>query len=215
MHTFTENNCRHIIDMGNQHTQEKEQVFVSLLKVLQETGTVAPEDYSLLLEAFSIRTAKAGEILLLSGKKAKELFFIAAGILKITSINEKGNHVTQFFLKEKQFCTILSSLNNNTQAEESIVCACDCKLLVISKRQLLALYHQRPYFETLIKTITTQTLLIKIQTRNAYMGEDASTRYKKFISRQPDIALRVPLADIASYLGITQQSLSRIRRHLR
>jgi CRP-like cAMP-binding protein len=47
------------------------------------------------------------------------------------------------------------------------------------------------------------------------MGEDALTRYKKFLSRQPDIALRVQLADVASYLGITQQSLSRIRRNIR
>lgn len=142
-------------------------------------------------------------------------FFIANGILKITSINEKGNHVTQFFLKENQFCSILSSLNDNTPAEESIICACDCELLVITKSKLLSLYKQLPYFEVSIKQLTTQTLLSKIQTRNAYMGEDALTRYKKFISRQPDIALRVPLVDIASYLGITQQSLSRIRRNIR
>ena len=55
----------------------------------------------------------------------------------------------------------------------------------------------------------------KIATRNAYMGEDATTRYLKFIQRQPEIALRVPLSDVASYLGITQQSLSRIRRNIR
>lgn len=144
----------------------------------------------------------------------RSFFSIVSGILKITSINEKGNHVTQFFLKENQFCSILSSLNGNTPAEESIVTACECQLLVISKARLLLLYKQLPYFETLLKHITTQTLLSKIQTRNAYMGEDALTRYKKFIDRQPDIALRVPLVDVASYLGITPQSLSRIRRNV-
>jgi CRP/FNR family transcriptional regulator, anaerobic regulatory protein len=47
------------------------------------------------------------------------------------------------------------------------------------------------------------------------MGEEAAVRYQRFISMQPDLALRVSLTDIASYLGITPQSLSRIRRKIR
>jgi len=201
--------------MGKQDIQDKQMLFASLLNVLQTIGPIPETDHPIIRDAFVARKVKANEILLLSGNIARELFFIVSGILKITSINEKGNHVTQFFLKENQFCSILSSLNGNTPAEESIICACDCELLVIKKSKLLSLYKQLPYFELLLKHITTQTLLSKIQTRNAYMGEDALTRYKKFISRQPDIALRVPLVDVASYLGVTQQSLSRIRRNIR
>jgi CRP-like cAMP-binding protein len=55
----------------------------------------------------------------------------------------------------------------------------------------------------------------KIQLRNTYAGTDASARYQLFLELQPDISLRVPLNDIASYLGITPQSLSRIRRNIR
>ncbi|HJP64130.1 MAG TPA: Crp/Fnr family transcriptional regulator [Mucilaginibacter sp.] len=201
--------------MKNLDIHDHQLLFAPLLNVLQATGPVPETDQRIISDAFVVRTAKANQILLRSGNIARELFFIVSGILKITSINEKGNQVTQFFLKENQFCSILSSLNGNIPAEESIVCACDCDLLVIKNNELIALYKQLPYFEHLIKRITTQTLLNKIQTRNAYMGEDASTRYKKFIGRQPDIALRVPLVDIASYLGITQQSLSRIRRNVR
>ena len=201
--------------MEKQNIQDEQMLFASLLNVLQTVSPIPETDQPLIRDAFVVRKVKANEILLLSGNIARELFFIVNGILKITSINEKGNHVTQFFLKENQFCSILNSLNNNTPAEESIMCACDCELLVTTKSKLLSLYKQLPYFELSLKHITTQTLMNKIQTRNAYMGEDALTRYKKFISRQPDIALRVPLVDVASYLGITQQSLSRIRRNIR
>lgn len=201
--------------MEHQDIRDKQLLFTPLLNVLQTVRPVPEPDQPLIRDAFVVRKVKANEILLLSGNIARELFFIVSGILKITSISEKGNHVTQFFLKENQFCSILSSLNGNTPAEESIMAACDCELLVITKSKLLSLYKQLPYFEHLLKHITTQTLLSKIQTRNAYMGEDALTRYKKFISLQPDIALRVPLVDVASYLGITQQSLSRIRRNIR
>ena len=88
-------------------------------------------------------------------------------------------------------------------------------MLVISKAALLDIYEKLPYLKELITGIQQQALLDKIQLRNAFLGEDASARYRLFLMRQPDVALRVPLGDIASYLGVTQQSLSRIRRTAR
>jgi CRP-like cAMP-binding protein len=120
-----------------------------------------------------------------------------------------------FFLKENQFCSILNSFNNDTAAAEGIEAACDAEIIVIKKQKLLALYQKLPYLKELVTGITTQSLLDKIQLKNSYMGEDAGTRYRNFLLRQPDIALRVSLTDIASYLGITQQSLSRIRKNMR
>jgi hypothetical protein len=67
----------------------------------------------------------------------------------------------------------------------------------------------------LINQVTHQALLDKIAIRNAYLGQDSTTRYKTFMANQPEIASKVPLSDIASYLGITPQSLSRIRKNIR
>jgi CRP-like cAMP-binding protein len=68
--------------------------------------------------------------------------------------------------------------------------------------------------KSLIDEINQQRLLEKIKTRNAYLGLDSAARYRLFLNTQADIALRVSLTDIASYLGITPQSLSRIRKDL-
>lgn len=186
-----------------------------LLRFLQLFRSVTDTEQALIREYLQPRSVKAGEVLLHTGDKARAYFFIAQGVLKITTTNEKGNPVTQFFLKENQFCTILNSFLKNVPAHESIVAACDAELLVFAKSRLLALYKKLPWLQELIAGISQQTLLDKIQLRNAYMGEDATTRYKKFITRQSDVALRVPLSDVASYLGITQQSLSRIRKNIR
>jgi CRP-like cAMP-binding protein len=161
------------------------------------------------------RPIREGETLLEEGRTARELFFICEGILKIVKQNTKGNNVTQFFLKENHFCTILNSFRNEVAAEESIMAACDGAVIVINKDSLYKLYTTIPYLQPLIEGIQQQTLISKIQVRNSYQGEEASVRYQKFLTLQPDIALRVSLADIASYLGITPQSLSRIRRTLR
>ncbi len=67
----------------------------------------------------------------------------------------------------------------------------------------------------IIDQINQQRLIEKVNIRNTYIGEDAESQYKLFVQHQPEIAMRVPLKDIASYLGITPQSLSRIRKHIR
>jgi CRP/FNR family transcriptional regulator, anaerobic regulatory protein len=175
-----------------------------------------PEQDALIIEQhLGYRTATDSEVLFNEGEICREMFFIYKGVLRIVSTNEKGNKLTYFFLKENQFCSILNSFNNNLAANEGIEAACDAELIVLKKQKLLALYEKLPYLKELITRITTQSLLDKIQVRNTYLGEDAATRYRNFLLRQPDIALRVSLSDIASYLGITQQSLSRIRKNMR
>ncbi|KAA2242577.1 Crp/Fnr family transcriptional regulator [Chitinophaga agrisoli] len=190
-------------------------MFAPLFDFLEQFRSFSHEDKALISEQVHHRQVKEGELLLQEGSLARELFFISQGILKIVTINGKGNEVTQFFLKENQFCTILNSFNNQVPAHESIVAACNGELIVFPKDHLLRLYEQLPYMKELITGITQNTLLEKIRVRNGYMGEDAATRYEKFLEKQPEIALRVQLSDVASYLGVTPQSLSRIRKNMR
>ena len=185
-----------------------------LINYLQLFRPLAEEDKLLLTDAFESRTLKEGDTLFHGGNVCREMFFISKGVLRILSANEKGRDVTHYFLSENQFCTILHSFNNGVIAEETIQAACDAEVLVVTKGRLLELYGEISYLQALIDQITQQRLIDKIQTRNAYLGQDAQTRYKLFMMRQPDIALRVSLKDIASYLEITPQSLSRIRKNL-
>lgn len=187
-------------------------VFINFLGLFKN---IPPTDAAIIEKELSHRKVMEGEVLLEEGQLCKEMFFICKGVLRIVSQNEKGNKMAYFFLKENQFCSILNSFNNNVPAAEGIEAACDAELIVLKKQKLLWLYEKLPYLKELITSITTQALLDKIQVRNSYLGEDASLRYRNFLMRQPDIALRVSLSDIASYLGITQQSLSRIRKNMR
>ncbi|GAB4016139.1 Crp/Fnr family transcriptional regulator [Spirosoma koreense] len=186
-------------------------LFHSFLNRFKEIPT---GDFDLICQHMQVREIKPGEILLEQGRTAKELFFVASGILKIVSTSEKGNEVIQFFVKENRFCTILYSFTNEVVSEEGIVAATDAEVFAFSKQRLNNLFEKLPYFSELVNGITQQALLDKIHIRNSLMGEEATTRYLKFIAQQPDIIQRVPLSDVASYLGITQQSLSRIRKNI-
>ena len=190
-------------------------MFDAFINFLGLFKNIPQADIEVIEKEISCRKAIEGEVLLEEGQMCREMFFICKGVLRIVARNEKGNKMAYFFLKENQFCSILNSFNNNIPAIEGIEAACDAELIVLKKQKLLNLYEKLPYLRDLITGITTQALLDKIQIRNSYLGEDASLRYRNFLLRQPDIALRVSLSDIASYLGITQQSLSRIRKTMR
>jgi CRP-like cAMP-binding protein len=180
---------------------------------LQSFRPIPDEEQELILDAFEERVLKEGDYLFRPGQVCRELFFIRKGVAKILVPNDKGIDVIYFFSKENQLCTLLNSFNNGVVAEECIRAATDMEVSAIHKARLLELYKRLPYLGGLIDRITQQRLLDKIRIRNAYMGQDASSRYRLFMTQEPEIALRVPLNDIASYLGITPQSLSRIRRN--
>jgi CRP-like cAMP-binding protein len=187
----------------------------ALVELLRQFRNIPQEDEKLISLAAQHRHYKEGAVLFKGGKICRELFFICKGVLRIMVIDNNGNEVTHFFLKENQFCSILNSFTNQIIAYESILAACDAEVLAISRAALDKLYLELPYLNALINQITNQALIDKIAIRNAYLGQDSARRYKIFLARQPEIAARVPLSNIASYLEVTPQSLSRIRKNIR
>jgi len=186
-----------------------------LIALLQQFKPIGIDDIAIIEKAFVRKDFKENGQLFSPGGICRELFFICCGVLRIQVLNEKGNSVTHYFLKENQFCTILNSFTNQVPAEESIEAACNAEVLAINHDSLLKLYEQVPYLKTLIDNVIQQGLIDKINTRNAYLGHGSLERYRLFIARQPEVASRVSMGDIASYLGITPQSLSRIRKNIK
>jgi CRP-like cAMP-binding protein len=186
----------------------------TLLAFLRSIRPITAEEAAIIVAHFETKRFKEGEYLFNAGNVCKELFFVVSGILRIVSVNDKGVDVTYYFIGENQFCTLLQSFNEETIARNDIQACSGACVLSISKRSLLALYQELPFMMGLINQVHEQRMLEKIRLKNAYAGEDAAHRYKVFIAEQPDIAYRVPLNYIATYLNITPQSLSRIRRNM-
>ncbi len=185
----------------------------TLLAFLRSFRPITAEEAAIIVPHFQSRHFNEGEYLFRAGKVCKELFFVTSGILRIVAGNDKGVDVTHFFIEENQFCTILQSFNAATKADDDIQACCATDVLSITKTSLFALYQQLPFMADVISQVNQQRMLEKIRIKNAFSGEDAAQRYKIFTAEQPNIAYRVPLNYIASYLNITPQSLSRIRRN--
>jgi CRP-like cAMP-binding protein len=186
----------------------------AVVSYFQQFGPIPEKDQDMIFSYFEPVAFKEGEYLFREGRVCTQLFYIRSGILRIVSTNDKGIDRTHYFYKEDQCCTILKSFGEASVAEAGIQAACDVEVLVISKQKLNALYVSVPYMKDVIDRMFQRQLLEKVETRNVFLGADAETQYKLFVEKQPDIALRISLKDIASYLGITPQSLSRIRRNI-
>lgn len=190
-------------------------MYKQLISYLQLLRNIPKEDENIITSYFEHKTFKEDDILFKEGKICRELFFVIEGVIRIVSVNDKAIELTHFFCRENQFCTILQSFTDETPATAGIQAACDAEVLVITKSRLLELYKQLPYMKEIIDELNQLRLIEKVNIRNTFLGEDAEGKYRLFVVQNPDIALRVSLKDIASYLGITPQSLSRIRKNIR
>jgi len=186
--------------------------FINYLRLLR---AIPADDKKIIIEHFTAKSFKEGEFLIKPNKIAREMFFVCSGVIRIGSTNEKGIELTHYFYNENRFVSILQSFNEEIISKAFIQASCDADVFSITKSKLLDLYKELPYMKQLIDEQNQLHLLEKINIRNTYLGEEAENKYRLFVMQHPDIVLRIPLKDIASYLGITPQSLSRVRKHIR
>ena len=186
-----------------------------LISYLQTFRPISGQEEQIIDAFFEQREYKEGDFVFRGLAVCHLLLFVVEGVLRITATNNNGIEQTYYFIGEDQFCTILASFNNDTLTEDGIQCCTPATIMVIAKSRLQELYRELPFMEDIIGKANQQRLLEKIRLKNAYAGQDAASRYQLFLREQPEIATRAPLSHIASYLDITPQSLSRIRRNFK
>ncbi|HKO79978.1 MAG TPA: Crp/Fnr family transcriptional regulator [Chitinophagaceae bacterium] len=155
------------------------------------------------------------EYYLEAGKIARQFGFILEGITRVCYYNNKGEEITKYFIQENNILVNLESFDNEIPSSAYVQAITDCRIIVFSKQDWQELLHTIVGWDNIVHKITSKALLQKIERISPLVAEDATTRYLKFIEIYPSLANRIPLSYIASYLGITQSSLSRIRKSIR
>lgn len=185
-----------------------------LIKYLETFGTLSKEEKLYLTELIKVKEYKSGEIFLQSGQVAQEIGFIISGIFRYFFYDNKGNEITSYFMSERQFVTNVNSFNEYAFSSGSITAETDCIVLLIDRKSWEAFAEKIKNWNTIIASITHKTLLEKTNFQRKLINQDAKTSYLYFLEQYPTIIQRVPLIHIASFLGITKSSLSRIRKQI-
>jgi CRP-like cAMP-binding protein len=148
------------------------------------------------------------------GKVAKQFGFIIEGIVRVCSYDNNGKEMTKYFIDENNILVDLNSFDNNIPSSANLQAISDCKIIVFSKQDWEELLTTIKGLDTIVRKIISQALLRKVVRLSALVSEDGTTRYLSFMEHYPNLVNRIPLSYIASYLGITQSSLSRIRKNI-
>lgn len=150
-----------------------------------------------------------------AGKVVSKIGFITHGILRVFYHNNEGEEHTRYFIEENHLILDGHDRETNYTASEYLQAITDTKFVVFSKKDWEEISGTIAGWDSIIQKITAKHHREKLERRSQLVSQDAATRYLEFLGKFPTLVNRVPLSYIASYLGITQSSLSRIRKNLR
>jgi len=176
-----------------------------LIQHLQQSGKFTAQQIDQIQSKLIFKTFQKGEVFSEPERPANEMAFVLKGILRVFSYGPEGQENTHYFIDENNFALAGGGYIQAVMRTD---------LALVSSRAL-----QNPLFSLadwalLRDYISGRASLEKAEQISPTLAGDATARYKKFMESYPQIAGRVPLSYLASYLGITQQSLSRIRKQL-
>ena len=174
-----------------------------------------PTDASLdrLEAAATARSLSKGDHLLREGEVATHVAFVEAGLLRYYYLAEGREHTGQFFFPG-QFVTDVASFVRRRPALQNVDALEPTRVRLIARADLDALYDADPAFERFGRRLF-QDALASSQLRTASLLRDsAEDRYLALLDERPKVMGAVPLQTVASYLGVTPEALSRIRRRV-
>jgi len=150
-----------------------------------------------------------------AGKIVKQIGFLISGIVRVYYYNNKGEEITRYFIDENHLI-----LSGNVVAEvytpsEYLSAINDCEMVVFNKKDWEEISSTIIGWDDIVQKIVAKHHTEKITRRSELVAQNGTERYLDFIQKFPGLVNLVPLSYIASYLGLTQSSLSRIRRHIR
>lgn len=183
-----------------------------LLRFLQSTGLIGPAQAADIAREFRPRLLRRHELLLRPGQVSDEYLLLASGFVRAYAHNPAGDEVTTGFFGPGQVVLEVSSFFTRTPAQETMQALTDGSGWSLTYEQLNGLFHARPEFREFGRSVLVR-YLASLKTRMLEMiTTPAAARYEHLLTTHPEIVRHAPLKDVASYLGVTDTSLSRLRR---
>jgi CRP-like cAMP-binding protein len=185
-----------------------------LKKYLRDFVSLKPDEWDLLEQHLKTETIKKGDYFLNYNQISRRIGWVKEGVFRYVYISDKGIEYTKYFVSEKQFLSAIESFDSQTPSLEAIEALTDATVYTLSYGSFTKLFQLISNWGKLVTAITNYSYNQKVKELSPMVVLDAKTRYENFIKSQPNVMQRVSLGYIASYLGMTQQSLSRLRREL-
>jgi len=186
---------------------------IPLLKALSIQTSLSLDELSSFFQSFHRISYPKNHVLLEAGNTTNELYFILKGYLRLYYLKD-GNDRSAYFFTEGVFAGAYHSFIRQQKSRHYIVCAEDCILLVIKHKDYLQLLTQAKA-DLLIRKVLEERFFALHDLFTAQILDSPEERYLYLLQEQPQLIHRVPQHQLATFLGITAVSLSRIRARIK
>ena len=183
------------------------------IELVSNYTTLSKEEEDLMLESYPIKSFKKGEDVWPEGKKTQDAFLILEGCIRQHIMIEGVDRTTGFFT-EGEAVAEFESLSLEKPSLHSYSCVEDTIVVVVNSEKEKAFYKKFPRFEEITRMETEKILGKNQEQFSNFITKSPEARYKHLLQENPSLLQRVPQHQIASYLGITPESLSRISQRL-
>ncbi len=183
-----------------------------LLDYFKQTISISSEIENKLSEVIKEKTFVKGEIILSDNSIKKEHIFVASGCLRSFYKTENGKEYTIQFAIKNWWISDYMTLYSDAKSSISIESLTPSKVFILDKNNVDKLYKEHPAFEAFQRKNFEKRIAILQKRILSLLTLSASEKYDQFLKDYSDFEKIIPNYQIASYLGITPQSLSRIRK---
>lgn len=186
----------------------------SVLKKIYQHPELKSDEIGTICSAHEKVIFKKGDYLLKEGQTANHYYCLESGLIRAFAISSEGKEVTTGFFSPNELVIEVASLFLRIPTKENIQTLTDCMCWKISLGSFQQLFQSIPCFSEWGRAWMSGALLSSKQRSLSMITDSATERYLALQKEHPEIIQQAPLKYIASYLGITDTSLSRIRKEL-
>ncbi len=167
--------------------------------------------FETIISCFEFKKAARKELLLEAGKTANKIFFLSEGFVRFFHTKKDGTEVTSDFYFAPGFITSFTSLIEQKPSIVNIQVMVKMDVLFIKYKDLMALYDKEHKVERLGRLLSEQVFITSEKHLLSFLNDSPQDRYLWLMKEYPEYVKNIPLHYLASYLGVTAESLSRIR----
>lgn len=185
-----------------------------LYQKIKENISITDEEFEFVKTRFLPKKLRRKHFILQEGEVSKYSIFVEKGILRTYTIDEKGNEHTLQLASEGWWAADLYSFFTNESSKFYIEALENCELLLISKASWDELMDKIPAFERYFRILIQNNLISTQRRLMSTLSQTAEEKYLSLMANHVGLLQRVPQTIIASFLGMTPETLSRIRSQL-
>ncbi|UQZ36231.1 cyclic nucleotide-binding protein [Paenibacillus sp. PK3_47] len=185
-----------------------------LYKYMSRWTSLSQEDQQAIVDEIRVEEFTRGTVLFSQGDHPAACYFILKGCVRQYSIDEDGREVTSNFYTEEQAIAMFNQHKADKSSEYTFVCTEDSVMVVGALDAEQDMYTKHPQLESMTRRMIEVNFSQVQDEFAAFIASSPEERVKTLLVKRPFLIDRVPQHQLASYLGITPESLSRIKKRI-